>query len=130
MTVALQATSASSGDAAWVPFLSSLTVLADPGSGAAIPVDNSYNVAFVIGGTETNTVADPSAAGQSLAMVAGTVASGSRALTFATAFNAAGNTVLTFDAANEFGFFISISTGGGTFRWQQIALNGATASTP
>lgn len=78
-------------------------VIADPGTGAAIPVTRSGQVQLVIANAvETNTLAIPTFAGQRLTISCVSLAgSGTRAITSAQAVNAAGNTVMTFNAASD-----------------------------
>lgn len=74
----------------------------DPGSGAAIPVTRSATIMFSVGaGAETNTLAIPSFVGQTLRLHVGSLGGGTRAVTAASAINAAGNTVMTFNAARD-----------------------------
>lgn len=76
--------------------------VADPGTGAAIPVTKSATVMFTVGaGVETNTLAIPTFVGQTLRLTVGSIAGGSRAVTAASAINVAGNTVMTFNAARD-----------------------------
>lgn len=76
--------------------------VADPGTGAAIPVTRSSTVMFTVGaGAETNTLAIPTFVGQRITLTVGSIAGGTRAVTAASAINAAGNTVMTFNAARD-----------------------------
>jgi hypothetical protein len=76
--------------------------IADPGTAAAIPVNHSGTIMLTIGaGAETNTLAIPTFVGQRLIITAGAVSGGTRAITAASAINAAGNTVMTFNAARD-----------------------------
>lgn len=93
-------------------------LIADPGTGHAIPVTTSGSVKLVIGsaGAETNTAAIPSFIGQVLDIYADTVGSGTRAITFAQAINAAGNTVATFNGAWD-RLRLTAITIAGALRW-------------
>lgn len=76
--------------------------IADPGTGAAIPVVRSSTINMTIGaGAETNTLAAPTFVDQRIVLMASAVAGGTRAVTAASAINAAGNTVMTFNAARD-----------------------------
>jgi hypothetical protein len=78
-------------------------VIADPGTGAAIPVTANGTIAIAIAdASETNTLARPAWVGQELTLACTTRAgSGSRAITVAAAVNQTGNTIITLDAAGE-----------------------------
>lgn len=101
----------------------------DPGTGAAIPVTSSAQIDFTIGsaGAETNTLAIPTFAGQTLVLNADTVGTGTRAVTCAQAINQAGNTVMTFAAARDFIYLVSIKVGG-ALRWTVAANDGVALS--
>lgn len=102
-----------------------LPVVADPGTGQAIPVTGNADVSLTLANAgETNTVADPTFRGQTLRLYVGTfTASATRAVTFASAFNAAGNTVATFNALGDFAEFVAI---GATPKWK-IRANDSVA---
>jgi hypothetical protein len=103
--------------------------LADPGTGQAIPVTRSAQVDLTIGsaGAETNTLAIPSFAGQSLVLNANTVGTGTRAITCAQAINQAGNTIMTFASARDFIMLVAIKVGG-ALRWTVAANDGVALS--
>lgn len=96
---------------------------------AAIPVTGNGDLALTIAdAAETNTLAVPTFAGQEICISADTVAgSGSRAVTVASAINAAGEDTITFDAAGEFIILRGIKLGA-TFAWRVSAIDGATLS--
>lgn len=92
----------------------------DPGTGAAIPVQNGdMDVEITIGssGAETNTLAVPKYVGQKIRIFTDTCGSGTRAVTVASAFNVSGNTVITFDAARDWVELFGVTVGG-TLAWQ------------
>ncbi len=91
-------------------------VVADPGTGAAIPVTLSGSVAIVTAGAETNTLAAPTYVGQTLVLYTDTYV-GDRVVTVAAAFNVANNTILTFGAATEACQLIGVELGG-VLIWQ------------
>lgn len=94
--------------------------VADPGTGAAIPVPNGdFQVDFTIGsaGAETNTLAIPLYAGQRCQMVVDTIGTGTRAVTVASAFNVGGNTIITFDAVRDYVELVGITVAG-VLVWQ------------
>jgi hypothetical protein len=85
----------------------------------------SINLTIGSAGAETNTLAIPSFRGQTLTINAGTVGTGTRAITCAPAINQAGNTIMTFAAANDFIELVGVSIGG-ALRWR-IAINDGVA---
>lgn len=105
--------------------------LADPGHGQAIPVTRSAQVDMTIGssGAETNTLAIPTFAGQSLVLNAATVGTGTRVVTSAQAINQAGNTIMTFAAARDFIMLVAIKVGS-ALRWSVAANDGVALSGP
>lgn len=104
--------------------LASFTI-ADPGTGAAIPVTTSANVALTIAGPgETNTLAIPTAVGQTLHIsVASWGGAGSRAITCAQAINATGNTVITVAGAGQ-SILLAAASVGGALRWRVVYTDG------
>lgn len=103
--------------------------IADPGSGAAIPVTSSGCVSLALAGAgETNTLAIPTVVGQELHItVASFVAMATRAITVAASFNAAGNTVITLDAAADT-ILLRAANVGGALRWRVVYNDGAALS--
>ena len=105
-------------------------VVADPGTGTAIPVTQSCFIAFSSAAAETNTIANPSFIGQqiSLYMVARVV--GDRVITAASAINQATNTIMTFGAAADWITLIAVGTNGAgtTLRWRVLANDGVALS--
>lgn len=105
----------------------------DPGSGAAIRVDRWNQVVpltIAASTSETNTLAAPLKAGQRVTIFAASVgSSGSRAVTVASAYDAAGGTVLTFDAVDERVVLESIPVGSGVFEWRVVDFEGVTGPT-
>lgn len=102
---------------------------ADPGDGAAIPVTRSACIEFTVGaGAETNTLAIPTAVGQRLSLIAGAVGGGTRAVTCAQAINQAGNTVMTFGAAQDWIALVGVKTSGGALRWRVQSIDGVALS--
>lgn len=100
--------------------------IADPGTGVAIPVTRSATVCMTVGaGAETNTLAVPSFVGQELRLYCAAIAGGTRAVTVASAFNAAGNTVLTFNAARDNCTLVGVLVGA-SLAWE-IQFNASVA---
>ena len=97
---------------------------------AEIPVTGNGIIALTIGNTaETNTLAEPTFAGQEITISADTVAgSGSRTVTVASAINTENNNTILFDAAGEFIVLRGIKLGA-SFAWRVVAIDGATLST-
>lgn len=108
--------------------LESETEVADPGSGAAIPVTKSACVAFTVAGTETNTLAIPTFVGQTLVLVDGTHTSGTRTVTSAQAVNQAGNNTLVFAQVADVIVLTAVKIGG-ALRWRVLSNDGVALST-
>ena len=105
--------------------------LQDPGSGKPIPYQFwGQQVKLVTGaGAETNTLADPSKAGQRLDFIMRTDGGGDRVITAASAINQAGNTILTFADVEDFIALTSVRKVGGVgFRWQVLSNDGVALS--
>lgn len=93
--------------------------IADPGTGAAIPVTRSGQLVLTIGaGAETNTLANPSFAGQRLTISVGTIGAGTRAITAASAVSGA-TAIMTFNASTDLIVLEAVSIAG-TLRWRVI----------
>lgn len=101
--------------------------IADPGTGAAIPVTHSGFLAITTAAAETNTLADPTYAGQWLSIVCDTYAVGNRVITCASRINQTGNTIITLGAAGDF-IKLEAVTIGGSLKWQVVANDGAALS--
>lgn len=100
--------------------------IADPGTAAAIPVVKSSTIMFTVGaGAETNTLAIPTFVGQTIRLTVGSLAGGTRAVTAASAINAAGNTVMTFNAARDNCELRAVKVGG-VLAWE-IGFNASVA---
>lgn len=100
--------------------------VADPGTGVAIPVTGSATVNFTVGaGAETNTLAIPTFVGQRMVLNCGSIGGGTRAVTAASAINAAGNTVMTFNAARDNCELRAVKVGG-VLAWE-IGFNASVA---
>ena len=104
--------------------VSATSAIADPGNAAAIPVTQSGVCAMESAGAETRTLAIPGWLGQRLTLVCDTYG-GDIAVTVATAFNVANNTVLTFGAVSEVCELVGVSVGGALV-WQ-IGINDGVA---
>ena len=104
--------------------------LADPGTGVAIGVTRSANVALTIGsaGPETNTLAIPTFIGQRVIISANTVGSGTRTITVAAAFNTTGNDKIDFTAAGQSVVLEAVTVAAGLV-WVLVVNNGTTLST-
>jgi hypothetical protein len=88
----------------------------------------SIHKLILVGVGETNTVADPRKAGlRKTLVVTAFTASATRIVTFASAINVAGNTIITFSALRHTAFLESVPSGS-TYRWQVIAVDGAALS--
>lgn len=102
-----------------------MVALADPGDGVAIPVTRSASIALTFDGTEANTLAVPTFAGQRLTLTADVATSGSRAVTVAADIDQSGNNLITFDAAGEFVELVGVQVAGGLV-WRLVQNVGAT----
>jgi len=96
--------------------------VADPGTGAAIPVTTSATINITSAGAETNTLAIPTFLGQVLILNMN-VFGGNRVITSAQGINQAGNTTMTFGAARDSIMLRSVLVGG-ALRWQVVANDG------
>jgi hypothetical protein len=95
-------------------------VIADPGTGVAIPVTKSGECKFTIGaGAETNTLAIPAFVGQRIILCVASIGAGTRAVTAAQAINAAGNTIMTFNASTDLCILEAVTIAG-ALRWRII----------
>lgn len=104
------------------------TVIADPGTGAAIPVTKSASINIVTGGSgETNTLANPAFLGQIMEINLQTDGGGDRVITAAAAINRTGNTVMTFADVNDYVLLKGIYRGA-SLRWAVIANDGVALS--
>jgi len=94
----------------------------DPGTGNPIPVDRwNQIVPIVTGGVgETNTLPNPTQAGQRLGLICKTHGGGDRVVTAASAINQAGNTTMTFGVATDLIIVESYPVGTG-YRWRVVA---------
>lgn len=102
-------------------------VIADPGTGQAIPVTQNGYVPIVTAGAETNTLAIPTFRGQRLTLTCDTHVGGDRVVTSAQRINQAGNTVMTFNTAADTIELVAITVAG-ALRWQVVFNEGVTLS--
>jgi hypothetical protein len=102
-------------------------VIADPGTGAAIPVTTSGVCMITTAAAETNTLAIPSFVGQRLALICDVYAVGDRVVTSAQAINQTGNTIMTFGAAGDMIELTAMKVGG-ALRWRVTANDGCALS--
>jgi hypothetical protein len=101
--------------------------LADPGTGAAIPVTRSASVAITTAGAETNTLAAPTFIGQKMILACTAYAGGDRVITSAVALNQAGNTVMTIGAVGD-AIVLEARTLAGSLQWLVTANDGTALS--
>jgi len=101
--------------------------LADPGTGVAIPVLRSANIAVTTAAAETNTLAIPTFKGQRLVLSLDVRAVGNRVITATQRINTAGNTIITLDTAGDAIVLEAIQIAG-VLRWQVVVNDGATLS--
>lgn len=106
-------------------------VIDTPATGAPVGISKVSEHKLVIGTTaETNTVADPQRAGlMKLFTVVSVGSGGSRAITFATAVDQNGTTVLTFNTARQTALLWSVPDGLTTtgYRWQILVADATNA---
>lgn len=107
--------------------------LADPGTGAAIPVDKSYSISFVTGAAgQTNSLAAPSFVGQQMLLALVTDGGGDRVVTVAGAIgfrlNQTGNNTITFNDAGDNVKLLAVYTGT-TLTWEIVSNDDCVLST-
>jgi len=106
--------------------------VADPGDGEALNVDRwNMHVPLTIAAStaETNTLADPTQAGQRVHIIAVAVgAGGSRTITASSALNASAETYMLFDAVDERCVIESVPVGSGDFEWRVTDSENVTVS--
>lgn len=108
-----------------------MRIVADPGTGVAIPVTSSADIQIVTGGAgETNTLADPPAAllGGFLHLRMLTDGGGDRVITAASPVNATGNTILTFAEAGDDILLQAGRDAAGAYRWVVAQNDGVALS--
>lgn len=101
------------------------TAVADPGTGKALPVDRSANIAITTAAAETNTLAIPTFLGQRLILSCDVHAVGDRVITSAQRINTAGNTSITLNTAGDVLVMEAVQIAG-VLRWQVIVNDGCT----
>jgi len=109
-----------------IAFGASAQTIADPGNAGAIPVTTNGYCALTTAGAETRTLAIPTFTGQRLTITLDTDG-GDAVVTVASAFNAAGNTVITLNDAGDSVDLVA-RTVGGTRAWLLVVNNGCTLS--
>lgn len=121
-------TDANPGTAAWADngAVTLVNSVADPGDGAAIPVDASAAIGLVTLAAETRTIAAPTFVGQEIALYF-QVDGGDCVVTVAQDINAAGNTTITFADAGD-SVLLKAFYNGFVPRWRIIHNDGATLS--
>lgn len=109
-------------------FTSQVSEAVDPGDAGVILVEYPSIVQFTIGaGAETNTCAIPSFIGQILILSVNTIGVGTRAVTFASAINKAGNTIATFAAVGDILILMGVRVVN-TLCWRVVQNDGPTLS--
>lgn len=103
-----------------------LVAIADPGDAGAIPVTRSGSVPITTAGAETRTLAIPSFIGQELT-ISCDVYVGNAVITVASAFNQAGNTVITLNGAGDTVKLTAVQIGG-VLAWRLVVNDGAALS--
>lgn len=101
-------------------------VLADPGSGGALPVTSFGNVSMTSAGAENRSIAGPSFVGQILTLSVA-VLGGVITVTSSVILNQAGNTVMTFGAVTDSISLIGAYVGGALV-WRVLANDGVALS--
>lgn len=109
-------------------------MIADPGTGEAIPVTVSGSVAIAMAATgETNALGPPTFAGQQLLIycVSEEAPGDTRIITCATLLNIADNTLITLADVGTTVLLVAIEEVIGTFRWRVVFQDpGGTVSGP
>lgn len=106
--------------------IQSAWVLADPGSGGAIPVTSFGNVPMTSAGAENRTLAAPGFIGQILTLSVSALG-GAITVTSSVVLNQAGNTVMTFGAVSDSITLIGAGVGGAVV-WRILANDGVALS--
>lgn len=101
-------------------------VVTDPGTGGAIPPGASGICSLVSAGAETRALAAPSEVGLELCLAMQTDG-GAITLTVSAAFNAAGNTIITFNDPMDIAILRSIWNGA-NLRWRLCCNDGVDLS--
>lgn len=99
-------------------------VIPDPGNAGAISVTTSGVCNLTSAGAETRTLAIPTFVGQEIALSCD-VDGGDNVITVASAFNQAGNTLITLNDAGDFVVLKGVHIAG-TRRWRLVVNDGAT----
>ena len=103
-------------------------VMLDPGNGKALVVDRDRGmVELVTAAAETRTLEDPQRSGVQLALTLKTDG-GNCVITAATAINAAGNTIMTFDNPGDTILLLSIPDGTSGYKWKVMGNDGVALS--
>jgi hypothetical protein len=143
MAVTLTTATADSGAATWTTSpattIDALAIVADPGTGAAIPVTKPATISLTIAAAgETNTLAAPLYPGQLLILYTGALSNaGTRIVTCSAAINATGNNTITLNTApsaparGDRIILIGCPSvaAGTTLRWRVVINDGCTLST-
>jgi len=103
-------------------------VMLDPGNGKAMIVDRDRGIVeLVTAGAETRTLGNPTKSGIELSLTMKTDG-GDCVVTAATAINAAGNTIMTFNDAGDTIVLLSIPNGNSAYRWKVVGNDGVALS--
>ena len=100
--------------------------IADPGDAGAIAVTRTGSCAITTAGAETRTLAIPSFIGQDLS-ISCDVYVGDGVITVASAFNQAGNTIITLNTAGDTVALTAVQIGG-VLAWRLVVNDGAALS--
>lgn len=106
-------------------------VIADPGTGNAIPVTASGHVPIVMAATgETNTLAAPTFPGQELVIycLSEAVGTDTRIITCATLLNIANHDTITLEAVGETVHLVAVEEALGTYRWRVVMQDPAATT--
>ncbi len=103
-------------------------LIPDPGASGAIAVDRDLGVVQLItAAAESRTMPNPAGPGIRCGLYLATDG-GDCEVTFATAINAAGNTIVTFSAVGEFVELLSVETAPRTYVWRIVGSDGVALS--
>ncbi len=104
------------------------TRIPDPGASGNIAPDRTpCSVSLRTATAETRTVSNPTRANQVL-LLAMAVDTGDCVVTFASAFDQAGNTAITFNDTGDEALFVSIEKTPGVYAWRCVATDGTTGA--
>lgn len=102
-------------------------IIADPGTGVALPVTASGSIAITTAAAETNTLPDPLFIGQRLSLIIDVFAVGARVITAASGINQTGDTIMTMGAVED-AITLQAMQIAGALQWRVVFNDGVALS--